>query len=262
MSDTSQGPGWWQASDGKWYPPEQAPGAAPTGPAPGGPPPGYGTPPAYGAPAGGGAGGTGVGDIVGYGWKKFQQYAGQIILAVIVYVAVVAGFSILGNILQTSIDSVFGSLIFTFLQLVVSSAISIVLIRAVLMIVDGREIDTAALFSADNLGPYIIGSILVAVGTTIGFILCIIPGFIFLFLSYFWNFYVVDKNMEPVEAIKASIELIRANVGVVLAWAIVAFLLTIVGFILCCVGYLVAAPVVFIGNAYLYRRLNNEPVAP
>ena len=29
MSDTSQGPGWWQASDGKWYPPEQAPGAAP-----------------------------------------------------------------------------------------------------------------------------------------------------------------------------------------------------------------------------------------
>ena len=26
MSDTSQGPGWWQASDGKWYPPEQAPG--------------------------------------------------------------------------------------------------------------------------------------------------------------------------------------------------------------------------------------------
>lgn len=25
MSDTSQGPGWWQASDGKWYPPETAP---------------------------------------------------------------------------------------------------------------------------------------------------------------------------------------------------------------------------------------------
>ena len=22
MSDTSQGPGWWQASDGKWYAPE------------------------------------------------------------------------------------------------------------------------------------------------------------------------------------------------------------------------------------------------
>lgn len=26
MSDTSQGPGWWMASDMKWYPPESAPG--------------------------------------------------------------------------------------------------------------------------------------------------------------------------------------------------------------------------------------------
>ena len=28
MSDLSQGPGWWQASDGKWYPPESHPGYA------------------------------------------------------------------------------------------------------------------------------------------------------------------------------------------------------------------------------------------
>jgi len=28
MSDTSQGPGWWLASDGKWYPPDLTPGAA------------------------------------------------------------------------------------------------------------------------------------------------------------------------------------------------------------------------------------------
>ncbi len=26
MSDTQSGPGWWQASDGKWYPPESHPG--------------------------------------------------------------------------------------------------------------------------------------------------------------------------------------------------------------------------------------------
>lgn len=37
MSDYSQGPGWWQASDGKWYPPQQAsaaPAAGPWGAAP------------------------------------------------------------------------------------------------------------------------------------------------------------------------------------------------------------------------------------
>ena len=35
MSDTSQGPGWWYASDGKWYPPVPPP---PEAPAPGGEP--------------------------------------------------------------------------------------------------------------------------------------------------------------------------------------------------------------------------------
>jgi hypothetical protein len=34
-------PGWWQASDGNWYPPDQVPGYAPTPPTP---PPGYGAP--------------------------------------------------------------------------------------------------------------------------------------------------------------------------------------------------------------------------
>lgn len=34
MADTSQGPGWWQASDGKWYPPTSAPAGAPLPPPP------------------------------------------------------------------------------------------------------------------------------------------------------------------------------------------------------------------------------------
>ncbi len=34
MSDTSQGPGWWLASDGKWYPPELWTGPPAAGPAP------------------------------------------------------------------------------------------------------------------------------------------------------------------------------------------------------------------------------------
>ncbi|CAM8621092.1 Domain of unknown function DUF4190 [Acidimicrobiia bacterium] len=43
MSDTSQGPGWWIASDGKWYPPESAQPPTPPPPAP----PAYTPPPAY-----------------------------------------------------------------------------------------------------------------------------------------------------------------------------------------------------------------------
>jgi hypothetical protein len=45
MSDVSQGPGWWQASDGKWYPPELHPHYAPP------PPPAAATQPPPSAPA-------------------------------------------------------------------------------------------------------------------------------------------------------------------------------------------------------------------
>lgn len=31
MSDVPQGPGWWQASDGRWYPPAQFPAGPPAG---------------------------------------------------------------------------------------------------------------------------------------------------------------------------------------------------------------------------------------
>lgn len=52
MSEQSQGPGWWQASDGRWYPPESAPGPSSPVEATGvwgssaGAPPSWGTPPA------------------------------------------------------------------------------------------------------------------------------------------------------------------------------------------------------------------------
>ena len=73
MSDAPRGDGWWQASDGRWYPPDAVPGTPPPAapppafgaPAPGpGPGPGYGVPPqgvtpGYGPPPQGGAPGYG-----------------------------------------------------------------------------------------------------------------------------------------------------------------------------------------------------------
>jgi hypothetical protein len=51
VSDTSQGPGWWQASDLKWYPPQAVPAGTPPPSAPYMPGP-------YGAPTGPGSQGT------------------------------------------------------------------------------------------------------------------------------------------------------------------------------------------------------------
>jgi len=60
MSDVSQGPGWWQASDQKWYPPESHPDHQGQSAASAPPPPTGATPAAAGASAGGATGGQSI----------------------------------------------------------------------------------------------------------------------------------------------------------------------------------------------------------
>jgi hypothetical protein len=113
MSDFSQGEGWWQASDGKWYPPESAPpgfaasatpgytAPLPTAPVPTGPPP-MGPPP-MGPPPGGPAptpakSGLGTGPIV------------AIVVAAVVIIGAIAYFATSGggdkkNVAATSSSS-------------------------------------------------------------------------------------------------------------------------------------------------------------
>ena len=75
MSEQSQGPGWWQASDGKWYPPEQASAVEPTAPLEAPPPVAVG---------GGGAAGNNVPKII------------AIVIAVVL-IAGVAAFALTRN---------------------------------------------------------------------------------------------------------------------------------------------------------------------
>lgn len=91
MSDTSRGEGWWKASDGKWYPPEQHPQHAAAGHQAGAQPPpaGGAQPPGGGAPAAAGsAGGAG---------------AGRIALGVVLALVLVVGAVVV--VLQVSDDS-------------------------------------------------------------------------------------------------------------------------------------------------------------
>ena len=100
MSDASQGPGWWQASDGKWYPPEQAPGAAvPTPPATA--PPGYNPapviPPGYTAPAAFGSMPGAPGQLAEWGTRVGATLIDGLALAAIYVVGLILGL-ILGSI--------------------------------------------------------------------------------------------------------------------------------------------------------------------
>jgi hypothetical protein len=253
VSDESQGPGWWLASDGKWYPPELAPGA------PQNPPP-EPTQPSWSGPPAGASGGPSldIGSAFSYGWKKFTENVGNWIAIALIVVLV----NLVFGLIAFTIDSVVGASIFRLVGFVVGQIVTLGLYRAALMTTAGDTPDVGRVFSTDRLGDFIIGSLLYSLIVAVGLILCVIPGIIAAVLLYFYGFYVLDKNMSGPDALRASFELVRANAGSTVALLVVAFLVYIVGVLLCGIGVFVTGPVALLMVGYGYRILNNEPVAP
>lgn len=267
-------------SDQPPYEPPPPPGGYP--PPPGGyPPPSdpYGTPPP--PPPGPGAGGYSppgqyggygtepfdLGRAFSYAWNKFQKNAGPLILVMIVAFVGIIVASIFSAIVRASFGSGLFSTLFAFgvtqvLLFVVSSVLQIGVYRSSLAVTAGEPIDIGRVFSSDQLGPFIIGSLLYGLMVGVGTIFCILPGIALAFLGFFWPYYVLDQNQAPVDAIKSSFSLVNSNLGQMIPFAIVAFIVYAIGAVLCGVGLLVSAPVVLIAVAYAYRTLNGQSVAP
>lgn len=244
MSDAPQGPGWWQASDGNWYPPEQAPSAP------------------MGGDAGGLPGGVqptkvDVGAALSYGWKKFIQYLGQLVVIVLVILGVQVLMTVIGNIVGG--DGLFGQLFsfaFSVLGWLISMILAAGIVRTGLAITRGETPEPSLLFKTDHLGAYILASIIVGALGILGVLLtCGIGTIVLLVFSFFWPYYVLDQGNAAWEGITNSFRLVKDNLGGVVLFLIVATLLNVITCGL-------AIGVTLIAGAYVYKTLNGEPVAP
>jgi len=236
MSDTSQGPGWWQASDGKWYPPEQAPGAAPQ-------------------PS---AARLDIGAALSYGWEKFVANLGTMILIVAIFFGVQFVFNIAIQFLRPNglITGLLVAGVFIAIAVFVGFMIEAGLIRAALAITEGRPPEANMLFSTERLVPFAIGAVIVGLLSFVGILVCCIGYVVVRLFLLFWGFYVLDpkRNDEPVDALKNSYNLVSKNAGDVLVFAIVVVVINIVTCGL-------AIGVTEIATGYAYKQLNGDPIA-
>jgi uncharacterized membrane protein len=124
----------------------------------------------------------------------------------------------------------------------------------------GRDVQLGGLFDGWDKVQVIVAALIIGVLTLIGTLLCYVPALIVAYFTQFTILFIVDKNMSATDAIKASFQLCVNNLGATILWFLLAAVTLIVGAILCLVGELVAIPVVLVGLAYTYRRLQGEPV--
>lgn len=293
MSHAPQGPGWWQASDHKWYPPEQHPSYGAPPPQPPMPPPapqaappgpgyysagasGYPAPPGgpgYGAPA---EPVVSIGAAFNYAVAKFQANAreiliagaigwlGVLVLSLVSYLVVWIGILGAGEGLDSGTMLFFiGFPLAALVPLVGNWLFQMVIIRGSLMIVNGQTpLDLKRMFSAEQVGSFLLGALLVSVLTCVGFVMCIIPGVIFLFFSAYWGYFLIGKQLSPVDSIKASFSFVNKNLGTLLLLFLACLIVYWLGALVCSLGLVIAVPLVVIAQGFMWRRLQGEPVAP
>jgi uncharacterized membrane protein len=96
----------------------------------------------------------------------------------------------------------------------------------------------------------------------IGFMLLIVPGVILALGLGFAQFYVVDANMGPIDAMRASWEATKGQRGQIFVLGLLSTLVVIAGLALCCVGALAAGPLVYLTWAIAFTRISGRnPVA-
>lgn len=236
MSDTPQGDGWWQASDGKWYSPEQRPAASPPQ---------------------GGRQRLDIGLALGYGWNKFVENLSAMIAIVLIYFGVTFVFNLFANYLANGggISSLLLRFIIVIVGVFVALLVEAGLVRASLAVTRGQKPEPSMMFSTERIGQYIVAAILVSLLSFVGLLLCCI-GFIVVRVFLTFTFFFVldrDKTVEPADALKRSYDMVRTNAGDVVLLLIV---LTVVNLVTC--GLAIGVTDLALG--YAYRTLDGEAV--
>ncbi|MET1061069.1 MAG: hypothetical protein ABWX84_15825 [Nocardioides sp.] len=278
--DPNQGGGWGQGGENQQWQQSQGWGQDPNQPPP---PPGYGQDPnqgygqpppnypAYGADPGGMRPYSAT-DAIGYGFNKFKDNAGAFLLLALLAVGTGIAISVIGSIV-TGGDALFSydsdgfefsplAGLFNILGQVAFTLFGAALIRGAFDAVDGRQVTLGSMFERWDKLQVLVVALIVSVLTTIGLVLCVLPGFVVIFLSWFATYFVVERGQDALTAIKSSFSFTSSHVGPLLLLALLSFLCFVAGALACGVGLLVAYPVVTVAAAYSYRRLQGQPVAP
>jgi uncharacterized membrane protein len=212
-------------------------------------------PPPYGAPVPG-PGGPDVGAAISYGWAKFQQNVGPLLIAVLVPVAVQLVLSLIG---QSLVDSRPVWLLFQILAIAVNAVAGLGIYRVALMITAGEPADVGKAFQYDRIGEWIVFSFVFGVLVAVGLVLCLVPGLFFLAFFGLAPFFFLDKGLSLGDALRASREAVRSK-G--LAFPILlSIIVGVLGIVACFVGLFVTVPIAYIAVAYLYRYATGQPVA-
>jgi uncharacterized membrane protein len=211
-----------------------------------------------------------VGEVVSLAWEAlkrdwvvlvFAPFAAQLVAGVPNYIPAVALATQAVEPNSTEYWILYA--ICMIAALTVGTFFQVGLLRIFLAAARGQRADFAELFRGmDRFVPLLGATVLMFFVVFLGYLLLIVPGIILAIGLSLAQFYVVDAEQGPVEALKSSWEATKGHKGNLFLLGLAAFGLAILGLLACCLGYYVAMPVAWVAFSIAYLRISGRGAAP
>lgn len=187
-------------------------------------------------------------ECLSFGWTTFKKRPGFFVGTFLVYALVQIALSIV----QNEVPGIVSFL----LSMIASTLLYIGLITVYLKAyVDPMAPTLQELWRPGPFWRYLFGSLLIAGIVIGGLILLIIPGVFFAVAFAFTGYLIIDKDMQPVRALKESARLTKGHRWKLFQLGLVLILISLIGALPLFLGLLVAGPVSMLAGIHAYRLL-------
>ena len=199
-------------------------------------------------------------DVLGYGWHVMKAnlwfFVGLgLLFMIITYLPTIARF-ILRDMDWPKATRITAEVSLIIIGWVINITLAIGLIKIALSFCDEQKPPISTLFDAWGcFWRYVGAGILYTLIMLAGFILLIFPGIIWAVKFGLCYYFVIDKGLGPIEALKASS---RTTMGVkwdLFGFGIVCGLINLLGILCLLVGAFATFPMVLVASALVYRQL-------
>lgn len=192
-----------------------------------------------------------------FGWETAKKNIKFFVVVLLILTVISYFFSSLDTAFDE--DQVMLRFIVGIISWVVSSITSIGLIKIALNFVEKKESKYGDLFAHyDRTVNYMAGSILYGLIVGFGLILLIIPGIYLGLRMQFFSYFTVEKNIGPVQALKASWKITEGLTLKLLLYGLIVTGINILGALCLLIGLFWTVPTTQVATAYLFKHLSKK----
>jgi len=202
-------------------------------------------------------------EALSYGWRKFGENAGPMLLAaLLLFLVVIPGNYAARMLADVNLTFSLGGVLSTFVTAVLAVMICSVIARGALDVTEGYRFDLVLAFRMLNFVHVFVTALVVTLMITIGLALLIIPGVVVAVPLVFAVYAVADDDTtDAFGALRKSFRLVSENAGDTIILILLTLAVIVVALLALCIGGFVALPVLSIVWAYSYKVFDRKLVA-